>query len=200
MEKNRPDYSFQCISDFIFAESKILYPSDIILVPGSDCMELAVRAAELYNEGLAPFVLISGGFNPIIPDYASESEFLMNSAVSNGICSEAVILESEAGNTFENAVFSWKIIEQRGLKPKRCILVCKAYHSRRALLTYQARFPTNIEFCISTVEDYKKINKQNWFLTDSGIKTVMTEVVKIGKYFNEEIKSLYEKERLQNPR
>ncbi len=196
MVQNRPDYSFHCISDFIFAESKILLPSDIILVPGSDCMELAIRAAELYNEGLAPTVLISGGYNPIIPDYASESEFLMSTAVSNGICSEAVILESEARNTFENAVLSWKIIEQRGLKPKRCLLVCKAYHSRRALLTYQARFPANMKFCISTVEDYKKINKLNWFQTDTGIKTVMTEVVKIGKYFNDEIKPLYEKERL----
>lgn len=196
MEQNRPDYSFYCISDFIFAESKILCPSDIILVPGSDCMELSIRAAELYNEGLAPIVLISGGYNPIIPDYPSESEFLMNAAVSNGVSSEAVILESEARNTFENAVLSWKIIEQRGIKPRRCILVCKAYHSRRALLTYRSRFPANMEFFISTVEDYKKINKQNWFQTDIGIKTVMMEVVKIGKYFNEEIKPLYEKEML----
>jgi len=193
MGQNRSVYSFQCISDFIFLETNIC-PSDIILIPGSDCPELAVRAAEFYKVGLAPIILISGGHNPIIPDYASESEFLMSVVLSKGICRDAVILENKARNTFENAVLSWKIIEQRALKPKRCILVCKAYHSRRALLTYQARFPANIEFYISTVEDYKKINKQNWFLKDRGIETVMSEVVKIGKYFNKEIKQMYEKE------
>ena len=143
---------------------------------------------------MAPLILISGGYNPQIPDYPSESEFLSSVVLSKGVPSDAVILENKARNTFENAVLSWEIIDKQALKPKRCILVCKAYHSRRALLTYHARFPASIEFCVSTVEDYKKINKQNWFQKDIGIETVMTEVVKIGKYFNAEIKQMNEKE------
>ncbi len=193
MKKNKSVYSFQCISDFIFVETDV-YPSDLILIPGSDCPELAVRAAELYKAGFGPIILISGGHNSKIPDYPSESEFLSSIVFSKGISRDAVILENKARNTFENAVLSWEIIDKQVLNPKRCILVCKGYHSRRALLTYRARFPANIEFCISTVEDYKKINKQNWFLNDIGIETVTTEVVKIGKYFNTEIKQMYEKE------
>ncbi|HEY9060097.1 MAG TPA: YdcF family protein [Pseudobacteroides sp.] len=187
------NFSFQCISDFIFAESKI-YPSDIILVPGSDCMELAVRAAKLYASCMAPVILISGGANPLLPEYTSESEFLKNIAVSEGVQPEDIIMEDRARNTFENAVLSWNIIRQKGLNPLRCIMVCKAYHSRRALLTYQTRFPAGIEFFVSTVEDWKKINRQNWFQTDIGIETVMGEIVKIGEYFKGELKPLYEKE------
>lgn len=187
------NYSFQCISDFIFAESKI-YPSDMILVPGSDCMELAVRAAKLYASCMAPVILISGGSNPLLPEYASESEFLKNIAVSEGVRPEDIVMEERARNTFENAVLSWDIIRQNELNPSRCIIVCKAYHSRRALLTYKARFPADIELYVSTVEDWKKINRQNWFQTDIGIETVMGEVVKIGRYFKEEIKPLYKKE------
>jgi uncharacterized SAM-binding protein YcdF (DUF218 family) len=191
MEQN--SYSFQCISDFIFIETNICY-SDIILIPGSDCMELAERAAKLYTLGMAPVILISGGSNPLLPDHASESEFLKNAAVSKGVNPNVIILEDRARNTFENAVFSWRLIEQNLLKPKRCIIICKAYHSRRALLTYRARFPEDMEFLISTVEDSKKINRQNWFLSDNGIETVMGEVVKIGRYFREEIKLMHVKE------
>lgn len=72
------------------------------------------------------------------------------------------------------------------------ILVCKAYHSRRALLTYQSMFPKNTDFFVASVPDKRDITKDNWYLDEEKIKIVMGEVVKIGKYFEPYIKKFQE--------
>jgi hypothetical protein len=61
------------------------------------------------------------------------------------------------------------------------------------LLTYQTVFPKEIEFYVSYVPDRREITRDNWFLDEEKIKTVMGEVVKIGKYFEPHIKKLQEK-------
>jgi len=66
-------------------------------------------------------------------------------------------------------------------------LVCKAYHSRRALLTYKSIFPSNVNFYVSPVIDKRGITKENWFLSNYSVGTVMNEVVKIGSYFEDKI-------------
>jgi len=65
--------------------------------------------------------------------------------------------------------------------------VCKAYHSRRALLTYQSVFPSNINFYIALIIDKRGISNDNWFLNEDSISIVMNEVVKIGSYFEDKI-------------
>lgn len=66
-------------------------------------------------------------------------------------------------------------------------MVCKAYHSRRALLTYKSIFPSNVNFYVSPVIDKRGITKENWFLSNHSVGTVMNEVVKIGSYFEDKI-------------
>lgn len=70
---------------------------------------------------------------------------------------------------------------------KNVILVCKAYHSRRALLTYKTIFPLNMNFYVSPIIDKKGISKDNWFLKEDRINIVMNEVTKIGYYFKDKI-------------
>ena len=101
---------------------------------------------------------------------------------------EKILQEDKARHTFENAEFSWNVIKENKLSVKRVILVCKAYHSRRALLTYQSVFPKDIDFFVVSVSDKREIRKDNWFLDEEKIKIVMGEVVKIGKYFETLIK------------
>ena len=184
-------YPFDCISDLIFVETEIKN-ADIILVPGGSHPQLMEKAAELYKQGLAPYILPSGYFNPKIPEHSSEWEFLKSIGVNLGIPEEIILKEDKARNTFENAELSWKVIEENKLPVKKAILVCKAYHSRRALLTYQAMFPKNIEFYVASVPDKRNIKRDNWFLDDENIKLVMGEVVKIAKYFEPVIKQFYQ--------
>lgn len=179
-------YAFDCISDFIFVENKV-EPADIILVSGGSVPTLMERAAELYNQGLAPYILPSGGANVKISGYATEWEYLREIGIINGVPQEVILKEDKARHTFENAELSLKVLNERCIKISRAILVCKAYHSRRALLTYKTAFSENVEFFISTVADRRNTQKDNWFLDGERISLVMGEVTKIGQYFQQEI-------------
>jgi uncharacterized SAM-binding protein YcdF (DUF218 family) len=146
------------------------------------------RAAELYKQGLAPYILPSGSVNLNIPEFSSEWEYLNSIGVKLGIPEEKILREDQAKHTFDNAEFSWRVIKEKQLQIKKVILVCKAYHSRRALLTYQTVFPKDVEFFVTTVSGRREITKENWFLDEEKIKIVMGEIAKIRKYFKTYIK------------
>lgn len=181
-----------CISDFIFVEDSIS-KSDIILVPGGSQPQLMEKAAELYHMGMAPYILPSGGFNSAIPEHLTEWDFLRGIALDRGIQDDVILKEDRAKNTFENARFSLGVIQGKGLHIKTAILVCKGFHSRRALLTYQTIFPKGVRFCVAGVRDDSEIEKNNWFLQKEKVSIVMGEVMKIGSYFESEIHILADK-------
>lgn len=132
-------HPFDCISEFIFVETDIK-KSDVILIPGGSNPQLMEMAAELYNKGFAPYILPSGGTNSKLTDYETEWDYLKTIGIELGIPENAILKENKSQNTFENAKFSWNVLRTLNIPIKNAILVCKAYHSRRALLTYQSVF------------------------------------------------------------
>lgn len=177
-------FPFDCISDFMFFETE-MGSSDVILIPGASHPQLIEKATMLYHQGIAPFILPSGGATPHVK--TTEWEFLRNKGISLGVPSEAILKEDKATNTFENARFSLEVLEQQGIHPKKVVLVCKNYHARRALLTYQFVFPRETVFYVSPVVDKTGTSKDNWFLDEDKISYVMNELEKVGKYFRHAI-------------
>ncbi|WP_160679864.1 YdcF family protein [Clostridium sp. C8-1-8] len=183
------DYPFDCISEFIFAESEIK-KSDVILIPGASQHQLMERAVELYKSGFAKYILPSGGPNFKLPNNKSEWDYLKAIGINLGIPENSILKEDKAQNTFENAKFSWNVLQSLDMQIESVILVCKAYHARRALLTYKSVFPSSVNFYISPIIDKRGISKDNWFLNEDSIRIVMNEVVKIGSYFEDKINKL----------
>lgn len=177
---------FDCITDFIFVETEVS-PADVILVPGANHPQLMEKAATLYKQGMAPYILPSGGYKPHVG--TTEWEYLRNIGIINGVPEEAILIEDKAQHTLENARFSLEVLQRKGICPKKVIIVCKAGHSRRALLCYQAEFPIDCEFLVSPCIDRYGITKENWFLSEVGINRIMAEVKKIGTYFGDFIPS-----------
>ena len=99
-----------------------------------------------------------------------------------------MILEVDARNTFENAQFSYNLLMQKDLKIHSALLVCRGFHSRRALLTYQKYFHQNIQLICITVPGKVEITKANWIYSEEKTRVVMGEVAKIGSYFRDERK------------
>lgn len=183
------DNFMDCISDFIFIDD-FIDPSDVILIPGGSHPQLAEKAATLYNQGMAHYILASGHYNPNIPGYSSEAEYLKSIAVDLGVPPEKFLCENKASHTFENAEFSLKMLKDMNIKADKIILVCKAYHSRRVLFTYRYYFPANTEFLIASVVDKHGLCKDNWSTKPEYISKVMSEVEKIGKYFKDKVQIL----------
>ena len=188
---NRP---FDCITDFIFIENQP-EQADIVLVPGGLRPQLMDKAVELYKKGFAPYILPSGGIGPKlakeikagISNWKSEWEFLQNIALAEGVPKKAILKEDKALHTFDNAMLSKKVVEENNIEVKKAILICKAHHARRALLTYQTAFSSEVEFIVCPIVDDRDVRKDNWFLDEAKIDMVMSEVEKIGQYFAKHI-------------
>lgn len=173
-------FPLDCITQFVFVETGMT-DADVILIPGASQPQLMETAASLYKQGFAPFILPSGGASQNL--ITTEWEFLRDVAIANDVPAHAILKEDKAQNTFENARLSLDVLRQAGIQPRKVIIVCKSYHSRRVLLTYQMVFPKETEFFIAPIIDRTGITRENWFLSESGINMVMTEMEKISKYF-----------------
>ncbi|MFC4736566.1 YdcF family protein [Bacillus daqingensis] len=175
---------YDCITDFIYAD----HPpeeADMIVIPGSDHLPLARKAAELYHNGFAARILVTGGQ----PAHMQESEwsFLSRELRQLGVPDDALIKEDKALNTFENAVFAKEAADEKGIPYRRLLIPAKASHARRVLLTFQARFPADTECFIVSVPDRGGVTALNWMYSEAGIERTMLEVEKIGRYFKQEV-------------
>ncbi len=187
-------YSFDCITDFIFACDE-LSKADVILIPWGIRKQLIEKAVELYNDWYAPLILPSGGkwkkLTKMIKsgkvDFESEWEYLKNIAVSLWVFEKNVLKEDQAIHTFDNARLSLRVLLKEKIDVKKVILVSKAHHARRALLTYQTEFPQDVEFMVCPIVDDRNVSRDNWFLEKEKIDIVMKEVEKIWKYFGKHI-------------
>lgn len=177
---------YQCLTDFIFLEH---HPekADIIFVPGGNYPDAARHAAELYQRGLAPYILPSGRYS-ILQGYFpgeqdTEWEYLRDILVECGVPESAILKEDRATFTYENAIQSRKVTDGLGWKISKAILSCQAFHARRCFMYYQEQFPET-ELLICPVET-KGINRTNWFLEREKIDVVLGEVERCGAQFHE---------------
>ncbi len=102
---------------------------------GGGYQERVKQAVGLYREGFAPRMIFSSGFVFAF----EEAEVMRGLAMANGVPPEAIILETQATNTYDNVAFSRQILAQN--RWRRILLVSSPYHMRRAILTWRRVAP-----------------------------------------------------------
>jgi len=105
--------------------------ADVILVPSGDSPPRLAKAAELYAEGYAPTILLTG-FGKPDPEVESFQK-------KHKIPSTALITEPDATSTYTNATRSAPLLRKSGART--VILVTSWWHSRRALNTFRHVMP-----------------------------------------------------------
>ena len=120
-----------------------LEPSDCILVLGSHDIRVAERAADLFNENFAPYIIFSGGLGNFTRDIWTESEadLFAGIAIKRGVPTAAVYIENKSTNTGENILFSQQLLKQHQLDPESFIVVQKHYMERRSYATFKRHWP-----------------------------------------------------------
>ncbi len=94
-----------------------------------------IYAAKLYRAGVAPVVLVSGGYGPV--DTSAEAEVMAELLVFFGVPREAILLERASRNTYENGVESERVLAAHGLS--EIVLVTSALHMPRAHAVFRKR-------------------------------------------------------------
>ena len=87
-----------------------------------------------YNprKGLAPRILFSGGQGNFTKTWEeSEAVIFARRAEELGMNREAILVETASSNTGENIKNSHRLLKEKGLLPKRIILVQKPFMERR---------------------------------------------------------------------
>ena len=120
-----------------------LQKADCIIVLGSHDTRTAERGAELFLEGWAPLLVFSGGRGRLTPKKwdIPEAEMFAGVALKMGVPKEKILIENKSTNTGENVVFTKKFLEEKGLKPRKVIVVQKPYMERRAYATFKKMWP-----------------------------------------------------------
>ena len=119
--------------------NQILEKADCILALGSNDIRVAERAAELFLEGWAPFIVFSGGRGRLTPDIwkSTEADEFAKRAIEIGVPQDKILIENISTNTGENIQFTKKILSEHNINPKKIILVQKPYMERRAYATFK---------------------------------------------------------------
>jgi uncharacterized SAM-binding protein YcdF (DUF218 family) len=106
------------------------YEADAIVVLG--CRGPAAlkrrldRGIELFHEGAAPLLVLSGGGAGPVP----EAELMRRAAVARGVAQTALLIEPSSRNTLENARETARLLRSRGLSS--VVLVSDQVHLPRA--------------------------------------------------------------------
>lgn len=117
-------------------------PAECMLVLGGHDIGVASRAAELYKQGTAPLIVVSGGSRavPDGSDSLTEADAIADVLLRCGVPKQAIALERLASNTSENFWLSAELLRDLGLDPATFLVVTKPYRERRTIATSRRRW------------------------------------------------------------
>jgi uncharacterized SAM-binding protein YcdF (DUF218 family) len=113
-----------------------------------------IYAAQLYRQGKAPVVILSGGRIEWQGGGPPESGDMAKLVEALGVPSAAILQDPTSLNTYENAVNVKKILQQRGFK--RILLVTSAVHMPRSIQIFNKQgidaIPAPTDFLVTQQE------------------------------------------------
>ena len=120
-----------------------IIPADCILTLGSHDSRVALRAAELYHEGMASLLIFSGGLGRLTAGMWNETEasLFARIAMDAGVPAKDILIEDRSTNTGENILFTQELLIEKGLQPTSFIVVQKPYMERRSYATFKKHWP-----------------------------------------------------------
>ena len=184
------------ITEFIFLED-LPEKADLIIVPGNTWPQPARRAAALYHEGMAPYIVVSGRYSKGQQTFAgaacegdrykgaymTEADFLTDVLIREGVPETAVLQERKAEFTLENARYIRKLLEEKKMTVKKALICCQAFHARRCRMYFEYVFQdTDVEFLMCTAVT-QGISRCSWMESQKGLDTVLGELRRCGEQF-----------------
>ncbi|MEJ7699152.1 MAG: YdcF family protein [Pyrinomonadaceae bacterium] len=180
------------LANYLIVE-KPLSKADAILILGGSAtyVERSQEAAEIFKKRIAPKIFLSndglqGGWNQKEqrnPYFAERARWEL---IRQGVPEEAIeILPTVVGGTNDEANLFVKVSTERKLKS--LLLVTSAYHTRRALRTFERKFAKEtlrVEIGIESAPPGIQTPKpSSWWLSSIGWNTVAGEYVKTFYYW-----------------
>lgn len=142
--------------------------SDAIIVLSGDNGRLE-KGISLFKAGYAKYLILSN------------SEFLdIDKVLKEGIPEYSIIFENNATNTYTNALYTKKLMEQNNLKS--AVLVTSEYHNLRSKYIFNKIYKdSDIKLSYATSKVFV-FNPKKWWKNKESRNVLITEYLKLVRY------------------
>jgi len=154
-------------SGILLVDSQEPQHADVIVVLGGENKTRSAKARDLYQNGFAQKILLSG---------AVDAYLLRKKMIAEGIPESSFILEPDSETTFENGEFSSKLLQNANVDS--VLLVTSWFHSRRAAAVFRRHLP-NVRIISTPTEtvSLRRVAANKWIL-----RQVLQEYAKSAVY------------------
>lgn len=113
-----------------------VYPRSGVEINGAG--DRVFYAAQLYKDGKAPLILLSGGEITWLNDGSTTpADDMAEILTAMGVPADALIIEDRSRNTYENALNAKEMLDELGIN--RILLVTSAMHMPRSVALFKAQ-------------------------------------------------------------
>ncbi|MBI4948202.1 YdcF family protein [Candidatus Berkelbacteria bacterium] len=157
--------------------------ADAIVVFGSYNPIVGKRAAELFLQGFAPIVVISGNRSDSTSNWEkTEAETLAEVVIEAGVPKNKILLETNATNSGENTQLTKELFEKLGINAKKIIVIQKPYAERRTYATVRKQWP-DVEIIMASPEiTFEEYMQTSPIGKDGSINTIVGDTQRIKLY------------------
>ena len=164
-------------------------PAKADCIAGFGCYDEDIprRAAQLYHEGFAPWVLFSGGLgrNTSAIWREPEADRFAAIAIREGVPEEVIFRENRSANSAENLLFSKELLARRGIAARRILAVHKPYMERR-LYAAAPVYWGEAAFIVTSpqvgIEEHIRSAEQSGMTERGVIETVVGDIQRMSLY------------------
>ena len=161
--------------------------ADCIVGFGNFNTDIAVRAAQLYRQGLAPKVLFTGGLGRNTQGLLPEPEAVRFArvAMEQGVPAEDILLEDQSTNTAENIRFTRRLLEEKGLPHGKILGVHQPFMERRIQAAMGVYWP-ELDFSVTspqvTIPEYLQRARQQGISEHASICVIVGDFQRMELY------------------
>ena len=149
----------------------------ILVLAGDNNGERVAEAVNLYKQGYAKNILMSGGPFAWKLTYAW---WMKKQALESGIPAKAILMQDRSFSTKDDARFSLPIVKARGFKS--VLLVTSPFHTRRAARSFKKLFgPAGISVRVYPVQK-SSYNPKRWWTRHEDTEFVVREYISMLLY------------------
>lgn len=168
------------IQTLFFSDSEEICYFDLIVVLAGEKLNRMESAVKLYQMRKVP-ILISGG--NLSKEGIREWEKYFRYGESHGVLTSDMLVEGESKNTYENLLYSLKILAKKK-QFQRIVFVSSSQHLLRVSLTLfkvLEEFPISITYSFYPA-DSKNVSLESWCFSSEGRSEIAGELKKIIQY------------------
>ena len=157
---------------------------EAIVAFGGHDLRVADWAAQLWLDGWAPKLVLSGGLGYYTRKIWSEPEAhkFRRIAIDKGVDAEAILVEDQSTNSGENVAFTRKLVATHDFSLRRAICVQKPYLERRVHLTLLKQWP-GCDFLMSSPQTpYEAYAQPDIVGFDKLINELVGQVDRVERY------------------